>query len=161
MRFVVQDILELSKTSVDAGSAQPILPSALEIQALMLPSPVYNPNTQDKLQVFVVELSSLLRQWIEDPVLVLEFGAIETITKEARQEDAIALADMLAGEKIDLYSGSETALCLNVRLAKSLLDQVRLPDLRLSPLVRQMVEQWRRSRNHFVRRMGWEILVIN
>ncbi|RJE24256.1 hypothetical protein PHISCL_03416 [Aspergillus sclerotialis] len=160
MLFVVQDILDISRTS-DADTAPSILPSTLEIQALVLPSPVYNPKTQDKLQVFVAELSRLLRKWIEDPVLVLEFGVIETVTKEVPQEDAIALADMLAGEKIDLYSGSETEACLRGRLAKSLLDKVSLPDLNLSPLVRQMVEQWRKSRNHFVKRMGWEVLVVN
>ena len=161
MRFVVQDIMGLSRAS-DADTALSVLPSPLEVRALMLPSPVYDTsyeNTEDTLKFFARKLSDLVHRWIEDPVLVLEFGVIETIAKEVRQGDAIALADMLAGEKVDLDSCSELEACLKVRLAKSVLDQVSLPDLNLSPLVRQMLGQWRSSRNDYIRRIGWEILV--
>lgn len=153
LRWVVDDIQCLD------GSGPPILPSQLEMQALLLPSPAYLKPVGDKLELFVSEVTRLLRRWIEDPVLVLEFDVVVRIVQEVRKEDAIVVADMLAGEQVDLESIREIEFCLRVRLAKGLLDRVGDSDLRLSALVRSIVGRWRESQNQFVKRTGWEVLI--
>lgn len=163
LRDIIDDIRGLAERSETDPDAPRLFPSGLELDVLLLPSPKYNPNTNsgsvDILHTFVSKLSDLLRQRIEDPSLVLEFDVAEKAVKEVRDEDAITVAERLAGRlELDSVTG-HLEKCLRVRLAKKLLERVSLAELRLSAEVQEMVGRWRTSESLIVRRMGYEVLV--
>jgi hypothetical protein len=64
----IKSRLSFPRPRNQGADAPRVLPSTLELQILLLPSPVYSPNAARKLQVFVSELSGLLGGWIDEPV---------------------------------------------------------------------------------------------
>lgn len=133
---------------------QPIvLPSRLELQTILLPSPTYNPASDQPVREFVTQMIPLIRSCAEDPMLLTEFDCITGLAQQVAAQDIPSYALMLGNGPVEEHASLFGAL--KVQLARSALDRVKEADRLHNAELVEMARKWKGSPNEWARRAGW------
>jgi hypothetical protein len=134
------------------------LPSKLECDILLLPSPIYNPDATDPASgLFMTALVDLIRQCACDPALLLKLDAFNPVMQEIPTY-ALKQCSLRLGYITQREEDALIVTCVRVKLARLLLDRVR-SNSSLSMFdddIYQMIHEWKKSDFEVVRQIGWE-----
>ncbi|KAK2792636.1 hypothetical protein FQN52_003141 [Onygenales sp. PD_12] len=138
----------------DPARSPKILPSRLQLQALLLPFPDTDHPSPDRHDVFVLALDNLIKKCAASPSCQAEFtyiiDAVGSLTEVDRLPCILALGGIPA-EEHDSFTG-----CLKIQLAHAVLDRMDAKERKRSHELNDLIESWKESPNEWVRLNAWK-----
>lgn len=131
-----------------------ILPSSTHLHAYLLPF-LDKESTPEDYKQYVQQLVELLDECTRSPFYLDAFKHVErVIFDQLRGADLSACAVSIGA----LTDGSDntTVGCLRVQLANKLLEDLNEPEMEGCPEINDMLEDWKRSSNEWIRNVGWD-----
>lgn len=139
-------------------TAHPVtVPTAFEYEVELLPSPWWNPPPADSaLDDFVSGVAGLISKYAADPALLIKIDSFAPILKEVNQTDREACA-LLLGENCDEGNDQNRLVraWARVKLADTLLQAAKKPNMPFNESVLSMIERWKGSDIEMVRQTAW------
>ncbi|KAE8141671.1 hypothetical protein BDV38DRAFT_237306 [Aspergillus pseudotamarii] len=130
-----------------------VLPSWLELQVTLLPSPKVNPFVEEPDKEFVRRVLQLIERCVADPTLLPDFKLLEEVMECPEGAEilscALLLGDGPTNEHTLLYG------TLRIQLAQILVSRLDSAELVLNDEVKAMLRKWKASPSEYVRRIGW------
>ncbi|KAB8207745.1 hypothetical protein BDV34DRAFT_65283 [Aspergillus parasiticus] len=130
-----------------------VLPSWLELQVTILPSPKVNLFVEEPDKEFVRRVLQLVERCVADPTLLAEFKLLEGAMKIPERSEilscALLLGDGPTHEHTSLYG------TLRIQLAQALVSRLDSAELELNNEVKAMLRKWKTSPSEYVRGVGW------
>ncbi|KAL4811713.1 hypothetical protein BDW67DRAFT_189415 [Aspergillus spinulosporus] len=138
------------------------LPSQFEYHILLLPSPIYNPSTSEShsaAEIFTSALVDLIIEYSADPTLLLKLDSFQSVLREIPSADLKACILRLGYIWREPKKHNTIVICVGIKLARSLLDNMRSDraSLKRDVDILGMIEEWKKSDVEFVRQVGWEV----
>ncbi|KAL4756382.1 uncharacterized protein BDW70DRAFT_164552 [Aspergillus foveolatus] len=138
------------------------LPSQFEYHALLLPSPIYNPSASEShsaAEIFISALVDLIIKNSADSTLLLKLDSFQSVLREIPSADLKACMLRLGCVWRELEKQNPIIICVGVKLARSLLDNMRSDEafLKRDVDILGMIEEWKKNDVEFVRQTGWEV----
>ncbi|GFG13347.1 hypothetical protein IFM5058_06401 [Aspergillus udagawae] len=155
MERIVTDIesLRTAQWMEDPYRSPAVLPSRLAIEMLLLPSPTYNPRTNQPGMEFGRRLMDLVKRFANNPVLLVEIDAVKAQVVDVKEKDLGSFA-LLFGN--DGEEGQETLYRrLKVDISRCALKRIKSEDLRQNKQLMAMIRRWKASSSEWVRQVGW------
>lgn len=134
------------------------LPTPLQCEIVLLPSPRYNPvSPAGVLDEFAAEITGLIRKYESDPALLTEFDSLKSVIGEVLEEDAVACALFIG--KIDSQEHAQgfVEMWFRVKLAQTLLANMTRRAIQSNENVKDMVRTWKTSGHELIRQVGWVV----
>ncbi|KAL1852609.1 hypothetical protein Plec18170_005740 [Paecilomyces lecythidis] len=142
----------------DLRSYPVTLPTPLQCEIVLLPSPRYNPvSSAWVLDEFATGLTGLIRKYRDDPALLMEIDFLNKVIGEIREEDAATCAILIG--KIDSPEGGlgPVESWVRVKLAQTSLKNVTARGIQSRRNIKDMVGTWKASSHELVRQIGWVV----
>jgi hypothetical protein len=138
-------------------TAYPVtLPSKIEYELLLLPSPVYGVSTSSSaLEEFMSALTDLISNYAQDLVLWMKFDSVAKILKELSPTDKVGCALVLGDCNDGNRKFSPVETWIRVKLAAMLLHDAEKTKTPLKKKALEMIERWKHSDIEVVRQIGW------
>lgn len=157
MQRVVADIESLRTDEWQRNpNRQPaVLPSRLELQTILLPSPTYNPASDKPLREFTNQVIPLIQSCADNPMLLTEFSYITSLSQLIPAQDIPSYVLMLGNDPVEEHTSLFGAL--KIELARNALERIKSEDRLLNADLVEMARKWKGSPNESVQRAGWMI----
>ncbi|OGM44213.1 hypothetical protein ABOM_007728 [Aspergillus bombycis] len=130
-----------------------VLPSWLELQVTILPSPKVNPLVEEPQKDFVRRVLRLVERCVEEPALLAEFKLLEEAMETPEHAEILSCALLFGNgptsEHTSLYG------TLRLQLAQILVSRLDAAELELNDEVKAMLRTWKASPSEYVRGVGW------
>ncbi|RHZ45462.1 uncharacterized protein CDV56_103721 [Aspergillus thermomutatus] len=155
MERIVADIesLRTAQWMENPDRSPAVLPSRLEMQMLLLPSPKYNPHTNDPGMEYGRRLMDLVQKCADNPLLLVDFEAVKTQVNNVKEKDLASFA-LLFGD--DVEEDQETLYQrLKIDIAQCALVKIKPLDLWQNERLMAMIGRWKMSGSEWVRQVGW------
>ncbi|KMP06027.1 hypothetical protein CIRG_05707 [Coccidioides immitis RMSCC 2394] len=132
-----------------------ILPSCMEIQALLLPFPHLEESSQDRYDTFAGRVFELTSNCTLSSSFIDDFRHLEKAMAKVRTKDKLACALRLG--RLSGDACGELVQNLRIQLAAELLDRLNVVAVAQSEEAKFMVQAWTGSSNEWVRTTAWQL----
>ncbi|KAL4987777.1 hypothetical protein BDW68DRAFT_160422 [Aspergillus falconensis] len=159
----VVDVCEKVRSEAWLIAGYPVtLPSPFEYRVLLLPSPTYSPTATESspaADIFTSALIDLITEYSADPTLLLKLDSLQPVLREVSSTCLKACTLRLGRGVRELEKNDPIVICVRVKLAHLLMDNMRSNGMVLGRYVAvlEMIDEWRKSAVEFVRQVGWEV----
>ncbi|KAE8402861.1 hypothetical protein BDV37DRAFT_284356 [Aspergillus pseudonomiae] len=130
-----------------------VLPSWLELQVTILPSPKVNPLVEEPHKEFVRRVLLLVESCAEEPAFLAEFKLLEEAMETAQHAEILSCALLLGNGPVSEHTSLYGTL--RIQLAQNLVSRLDPAELELNDEVKAMLRKWKTSPSEYVRGVGW------
>ncbi|OOF97649.1 hypothetical protein ASPCADRAFT_206420 [Aspergillus carbonarius ITEM 5010] len=137
----------------DPQRSPPILPTNVQLQALLLPFPHLQKESPSRYMTFTSSILDLIEECAASPTYTTDENVLQEAISRVASEDARQCA-LEFGQRYE-SSTNPRVQYVRVWLAKSLVLKWKMTKNEDDVTVREMISKWKRSSNESIRSIGW------